>query len=148
MAHYPSRWLIAPPDNNDDTSQDVVVQWDDAMTNVRRILESWLEVQGKWSHLAPLFGPKGLSAQLMIEAKRFSEVTRQWRSTIDQARDHGKLSEMLRHTDLPVRLGDLSRGLEAVFKGDSLRNRFSVVVTIHYIVHISTLCYRCHGVPG
>lgn len=146
-----------------DPHKDVVVQWDDAMTNVRSILESWLEVQGKWSHLGPLFGPHGLSGQLTVESKRFTEITRQWKSTVDQARDHGKLSELLRHTDLPSRLEDLSKALEAVVKGvmeflDEKRSIFprfyflsnnemvDVLVRSHQPVTVEPFLIRCF--PG
>ncbi len=50
--------------------KDSVVQWDDALGSVRAILESWMEVQVKWSHLAPLFGPSGLTGQLLLEVSK------------------------------------------------------------------------------
>jgi hypothetical protein len=49
--------------------QESVVQWDEALTNIRAVLEAWLDVQGMWCHLAPLFGPNGLSGQLLLEVR-------------------------------------------------------------------------------
>ncbi len=54
--------------------KDAVLQWDDALNGVRTVLESWLEVQAKWEQLAPLFGPTGLSGQLLVENRKFQEV--------------------------------------------------------------------------
>jgi hypothetical protein len=48
-------------------TQDSVIQWDEALSSIRAVLEGWLEVQAKWAHLAPLFGPSGLPGQLPIE---------------------------------------------------------------------------------
>ena len=44
-----------------------MIQWDEALSSVRLVLEAWLEVQARWGHLAPLFGPSGLSGQLPLE---------------------------------------------------------------------------------
>lgn len=47
--------------------QESVIQWDEALSSIRAILEGWIEVQAKWAHLAPLFGPSGLPVQLPLE---------------------------------------------------------------------------------
>eukprot|EP00983_Pelagomonas_calceolata_P107093 1159306-Pelagomonas_calceolata.AAC.4 len=49
--------------------QESVIQWDEALTSIRAVLEGWLEVQTKWAHLAPLFGPSGLPGQLPLEVR-------------------------------------------------------------------------------
>lgn len=97
-------------------SQESVIQWDEALGSVRTILEGWLEVQSKWCSLAPMFGPQGLAGQLPLEARRFGEVTREWRKAITTARGHCSLRELLRHAELPNVLVDLARGLEGVHK--------------------------------
>ena len=50
-----------------DPHKESVIGWDEALTGVRLILESWMEVQSKWNHLAPLFGSQILSTQLVLE---------------------------------------------------------------------------------
>ena len=62
-----------------------VVQWDEVLGSCRGVIEAWVEVQGKWAALAPLFGPRGLAGQLVMEARRFVEVTREWRVVIKHA---------------------------------------------------------------
>jgi hypothetical protein len=52
-----------------DRPQESVIQWDEALSSVRNVLEGWLEVQARWGHLAPLFGPSGLSSQLPLEVR-------------------------------------------------------------------------------
>ncbi len=59
----------------------------------------------------------GLRCRLCLrQARRFLDVTREWRRTINAARQHGQLSELLRHSELPTLLADLARGLENVHK--------------------------------
>jgi hypothetical protein len=43
-------------------------------------------------------------------------VTREWRRAIATARAHCEVSELLRHSELPGLLLELSRGLESVHK--------------------------------
>jgi hypothetical protein len=52
-----------------------VIQWDEALSSVRNVLEGWLEVQARWGHLAPLFGPSGLSSQLPLEVSTKNMMT-------------------------------------------------------------------------
>lgn len=51
-----------------------MIQWDEALSSIRAVLEGWLEVQAKWAHLAPLFGPIGLPGQLPLEVSMHDEV--------------------------------------------------------------------------
>ena len=93
-----------------------VVQWDEALTTVRTILEGWLDVQGRWTSLAPLFGPSGLAPQLPLEARRFADVTREWRAAVSATLEQPELRELLRHAELPNLLAYLGRGLETVHR--------------------------------
>jgi hypothetical protein len=52
-------------------------------------------------------------------------VTREWRRAIATARAHCEVSELLRHSELPALLLDLSRGLESVHKvRKTMQSRF------------------------
>jgi len=50
------------------------------------------------------------------QSRRFGDLTREWLKAVSGARAHGKLSELLRHAELPGLMVDLSKGLEAVIK--------------------------------
>jgi hypothetical protein len=56
------------------------------------------------------------AAALPLEARRFNDLSREWRKMTNTARSHCQLGELLRYADLLAVLNDISRGLEAVHK--------------------------------
>ncbi len=63
------------------------------------------------------------------------DVTREWRKTINAARSHCQLSELLRHSELCTLLADFAKGLEGVHK---------VSVLAWPGVHSASICKHVH----
>ena len=61
-----------------------ISDWDSKLSIVSEILEQWVAVQRNWMYLQPIFDSADINRQLPGEGKKFSNVNKQWRSTMTQ----------------------------------------------------------------
>ena len=62
------------------------VGWEEQLKYGQAMLDEWVKVQRTWMYLEPIFASEDMMRQLPLEAKRFAEVDKVWRSTMAEAK--------------------------------------------------------------
>ena len=58
--------------------------WERKLRLVQEVTSEWLGCQRNWMYLQPIFDSEDINRQLPQEGKRFTNVDRQWRKTLDR----------------------------------------------------------------
>ena len=61
-----------------------IADWERRLRLVQEVTSEWLGCQRNWMYLQPIFDSEDIQRQLPAEAKRFSNVDRLWRKTLDR----------------------------------------------------------------
>lgn len=95
-----------------------IKDWEQTLIDLQNIVDNWLQLQGTWLYLEPIFGSPDIMKQMPTEAKMFREVDDLWREAVGKtaelpgviitARRPGLLSDMLRANEL---MDSIQKGL-------------------------------------
>ena len=62
--------------------------WQENLKGVHAVVHAWLETQGKWVFLAPLFSTAAILQQMAAEGTAFQEVDAMWRTLTAEVAPH------------------------------------------------------------
>ena len=60
-----------------------IADWDRKLGVISEVVEAWLAVQRNWLHLQPIFDSPDIMKQLPLEGKKFNQVDKMWRQTME-----------------------------------------------------------------
>ncbi|KAK9888347.1 hypothetical protein WA026_000602 [Henosepilachna vigintioctopunctata] len=92
--------------------------WEEKLLSMQDILEAWLQNQGTWMYLEPIFSSEDIMRQMPTEARNFKTVDRMWRAvmanTIQDTRvlvatDYKQMLQILRNNNRL--LDEIQKGL-------------------------------------
>merc|ERR1719272_232386 len=63
-----------------------IADWERKLRLVQEVTSEWLGCQRNWMYLQPIFDSEDINRQLPQEGKRFTNVDRQWRKTLDKVK--------------------------------------------------------------
>ena len=63
-----------------------IVDWERKLRLVQEVTTEWLGCQRNWMYLQPIFDSEDINRQLPAEGKRFTNVDRLWRKTLDRVK--------------------------------------------------------------
>ena len=95
-----------------------ITEWEGTLNALQDIIDNWLQLQGTWLYLEPIFGSPDIMKQMPAEAKMFNVVDDIWRDAVGQtaeipsvivtARRAGLVSDLVRANQL---MDEIQKGL-------------------------------------
>lgn len=95
-----------------------VKAWEKTLNDLQEIMDNWLNMQGTWLYLEPIFASEDICKQMPTEAKRFRTVDSVFRGTMSQCEADPDVIKLAQTEGLLGRLesavallGDIQKGL-------------------------------------
>ena len=104
-------------------------EWEKYLMYMDSLLEAWLQVQGTWLYLEPIFTSEDIVRQMPEEAEQFSTVDGGWRLTMNQINESPGCRKVYKIDGLLQRLEEANSLLETIQKGLS---DYLMVKRIHF----------------
>jgi dynein heavy chain 1, cytosolic len=116
--------------------QDEASSWDDRLSRVRQLVESWIEVQRKWVYLEGVFTEsQDIQSLLPKEYSRFCSIDNDFLSIMKKTAQRPKLIELISSEGLQRSLDRLSELLSKIQKalGDYLERQRTVFPRFYFV---------------
>lgn len=97
--------------------EDQIHNWDKSLNLVSEVLDEWLALQRQWLYLEPIFASEDITTQLPMETKRFEQVDRTWRRTMQMVKEMPHIIRICSSRKLLEQFSDCNKLLETVQKG-------------------------------
>ena len=96
---------------------DRVVPWEERLTRLQDIVDSWLRCQSKWLYLEPIFNSEEIMKQIPTEGAAFMKMDASWRRLVGEIREKPNAMDAPLVPNLLEDLQDANNQLDVVEKG-------------------------------
>ncbi|CAH0663656.1 unnamed protein product [Spodoptera exigua] len=94
-----------------------IQEWDDKLRLTQRVVDEWIECQGEWMYLEPIFTSEDIARQLPMESKKYGTMERIWRRIMSSAAACPKIMIICPDSRLLDSLTEAIHLLEVVSRG-------------------------------
>jgi dynein heavy chain len=97
--------------------QQRIQEWEQVLSKLQDILDSWVKVQSTWLYLEPIFSSDDIVKQMPLESKQFGIVDSYWRSIMAAVKADPQCIRVTNIPDLLEKLQESNGLLEEIQKG-------------------------------
>jgi len=94
-----------------------IVDWESQLNLVSDMVDAWIQLQRQWMYLQPIFASEDIQEQLPVEAKKFLQVDRMWRRSLQEAKSHPHMLAVCTNKTQLEQFIDANKQLDTVQKG-------------------------------
>ena len=94
-----------------------VTTWEKTLNDLQEIIDNWLEMQGTWLYLEPIFSSDDIKKQMPQEAKRFAIVDKTFRESMTECVENPSVITVARTEGLLEKLMKANELLDVIQKG-------------------------------
>lgn len=115
--------------------KDELFAWEDTLMETQENLEVWVQVQGTWSYLEPVFSSEDIKKQMPAESTMFQEVDKSWKRLMNAVVENPASLTVIKIPNLGKTLKDCFRKLEEIQKGlnDYLEEKRSAFPRFYFL---------------
>ena len=112
-----------------------VLDWEETLMTTQDNVDLWVQVQGTWSYLEPVFSSEDIKKQMPAESTMFQEVDRAWRNLMKTVVENPASLEVIKIPNLGNTLKTAFKKLEEVQKGlnDYLEEKRSAFPRFYFL---------------